>query len=96
MKKITQAIIFILISFSFFSCSFLLAKKRNFEFVKSVGGISIEEPILTYDGWYLPVKCNVSGTETITNIPTTVNSGIECSKIQISKNDTAIFDMFHI
>jgi len=73
------------------SCSIVTVSRCDWRFIKSVGGIKIDDPFMTNDGWYLPIKCDISGTTEITNKPTTLNSALECSKIKYSKSDSAIY-----
>jgi hypothetical protein len=73
------------------SCSMLTVSRCNWRFITSVGGIKIDDPFMTNDGWYLPIKCDISGTTKIANNPTALNSALECSKIKCSKNDSAIY-----
>jgi hypothetical protein len=84
---------FLILGFLIFltSCRLFVEQKRDFSFIQSVGGIEIEQPILSQDGWIVPVKCDVSGLSTITTKPKLMNSALECSEIISSKNDTAIF-----
>jgi mRNA-degrading endonuclease RelE of RelBE toxin-antitoxin system len=73
------------------SRSRMTEQKCDWRFITAVGEIKSEESYLTDDGWYLPIKCAVSGLTKITNDPTILNSTLECSKISFSKNDSAIF-----
>jgi len=47
-------------------------------FVRSVGGIAVEEPRQIEGSWSLPIRANVSGLETITEKPTALNSALGC------------------
>ncbi len=92
MSKIIIIILLGLTTSLFFdSCLTWTVSCCNWKFITSVGGIKTEDPIKTYDGWYLPIICDISGKTMITNKPTMINSALECSKIKYSKNDSAIF-----
>jgi hypothetical protein len=58
--------------------------KRSWNFIQQVGGIKIEKPLWTEDGLYLPIICNVSGLDSITTRPTTLNSGLICADSKVS------------
>lgn len=50
---------------------------QSWEFMESVGGVRVDEPIRKSDGTaYLPVRCDVSGLTTITKKPTMINSAL--------------------
>jgi hypothetical protein len=85
MKKILISVFVflgLLIVVFIFSFFVLTRKTKDWQFIQSVGGISIEKPLLTEDGLYLPVICNVSGTDSITVKPTMLNSALSCIKIK--------------
>lgn len=49
----------------------------GWEFLQSVGGIRLGEAVKRENGvWMLPVFCDVSGLTTVTQKPTTMNSGL--------------------
>jgi hypothetical protein len=56
-----------------------------------VGGIRIDDPYPTKEGWFLPVQCDVSGLTKITNEPTTMNSALKCVRIEYSKKDSSVY-----
>ena len=56
-----------------------LAQARDWAFVQSVGGLAIDAPVQKNGSWLLPIRCNVSGLETVTVRPSTLNSGLGCS-----------------
>jgi hypothetical protein len=66
-------------------------ESRDWNFIQKVGGIRTEQPIETEDGLYLPVTCNVSGTDSITNKPIELNSALVCKKIRIKHEDNKIY-----
>jgi len=72
MKRIA---LFLLIAFLPVS---VLADSESWSFVQSVGGLAIDTPTHGTHGWVLPVRANVSGLETITAKPTTLNSALIC------------------
>ncbi len=82
-----QLILGILFLTGLSSCSVLGTNKATWNFIQSVGGIKTGTPLYTYDGWYLPIQCDVSGLHEITTQPTNMNSALECAKIDIKKKD---------
>jgi len=68
----------------------LLGEERDWEFIQSVGGIEIGEPMFINDNWQLPIKCNVSGLKAITVKPTTLNSGLVWADTEVRFKDTEI------
>jgi len=50
----------------------------DWKFIQDVGGIKTGTPLLTEDSFYLPVVCNVSGLDSVTVKPTTLNSALCC------------------
>jgi hypothetical protein len=94
MKKILISVFVflgLLIVVFIFSFFVLTRETNDWQFIQRVGGISIEKPILTEDGYYLPVICNVSGTDSITVKPTMLNSALSCIKIKSYTNSNNIF-----
>jgi len=64
---------------------------QSWEFMVSVGGIKVDEPIRKSDGTaYLPVRCDVSGLTTITNKPTMINSALVVTGIDKKIEDKQI------
>lgn len=78
----------IVVCFSFFS---LTQESKDWNFIQKVGGIKTEKPLSTEDGLYLPVTCNVSGTDSITNKPTELNSALACKKIRFDHEGSKIY-----
>jgi hypothetical protein len=68
----------------------LTRETENWDFIQKVGGIKIETPLETEDGFYLPVVCNVSGLDSVTIKPTTLNSALSCLKIKSTINGNAV------
>ena len=62
----------------------------GWNFIQKIGGIKTDTPLETEDGFYLPVKCNVSGTDSVTIKPTTLNSALSCLKVNSTVNGCAI------
>jgi len=73
------------------SLNLLTRKTADWSFIQSVGGIKIEKPLETEDGYYLPVTCNVSGWDSITIKPTVVNSAIFCIKTKATVDENKIY-----
>jgi hypothetical protein len=54
-------------------------ESRDWQFVQSVGGLALGTPWRDNRGHILlPVRCDVSGTQTITVRPTAMNSALVC------------------
>jgi len=62
----------------------------NWESIQKIGGIKIGVPIKTGGVLYLPVLCNVSGTDSITTKPTVQNSALSCIKIKSTTSKNTI------
>lgn len=64
----------------------LTAQGQPWGMIQSVGGLRVDDPVVQPDGTtYLPVLCNVSGLDTITVKPTTMNSGLVVRKIAVKR-----------
>ena len=86
---LTSALLLVIVvCFLFFSFT---QKSRDWDFIQKVGGIKTENPLATEDGLYLPVMCNVSGTDSITNKPTLLNSALICKKIRVDHQGNKIY-----
>jgi hypothetical protein len=70
--------------------NFITKKNADWYFIQEVGGIKTGIPLDTEDGIYLPVDCNVSGSDSITLIPRQINSAIVCNKIKSRINGNKI------
>lgn len=81
----------ILLGLTIVGCASALAEPRTWSFVTSVGGISIQTPRRSENGWTLPVVADVSGTETITVKPTLLNSALICESTRAVVEGDAIF-----
>ena len=68
----------------------LTRETENWDFIQKVGGIKTETPLETENGFYLPVKCNVSGLDSVTIKPTTLNSALSCLRIKSTVNGYTI------
>ncbi len=86
MFKITTASCFLALS----ACSSIVEQK-SWAFVQSVGGFSIGVPFQNQHGWILPVHGDVSGLQTITVKPSTLNSGLSCHSTKAVIEGNAIF-----
>lgn len=68
----------------------LLGMEVDWAFIQAVGGLSIGTPYSKGDVWFLPLRCDVSGTQTITTEPTQVNSGLWVAGIEFSIEESEI------
>ena len=65
---------------------------RDWQFVQSVGGIALGTPTRDRRGYVLlPVRCDVSGTQTITRHPTTMNSVLVCEPPSLRIHSGTVF-----
>lgn len=72
MKKLSVLLLLVTCSFACTQIpSFLTKKKRDWDFVQSVGGMAISADKTT-----LTIDCDVSGLRKVTVEPTLINSGI--------------------
>jgi hypothetical protein len=69
----------------------IFPKDQPWSFVTAVGGMAIDAPVRTPKGISLPVRANVSGLETITVEPTTLNSIIACSRTRAKVEGKEIY-----
>jgi hypothetical protein len=72
------------------SCG-LVAEERDWSFVQSVGGIAVGQPSKKAAEWVLPVRADVSGTQTITIKPTVLNGALVCTSVPASIEGKAIY-----
>ena len=82
---LTLFVLVLLVSFETFT-----RETEDWDFIQKVGGIKTGMPLETEDGFYLPVKCNVSGLDSVTIKPTTLNSALSCLKINTTVNCNSI------
>ncbi len=61
----------------------ILPERQTWQFMQSVGGISIGEPYRDGATSYLPVSCDVSGQTKITAQPTTLNSSLATADVDV-------------
>lgn len=81
--------VFITISaLTLLACS-IFAEPQTWNFVQSVGGISIGTPFRNESGWILPVNADVSGFQPRTG--TAINSGIACRNTANKIEGNAIY-----
>jgi len=93
MKKkfiIVFGVLTLIVLVLFVSFETLTRETEDWDFIQQVGGIKTETPLETEDGFYLPVKCNVSGLDSVTIKPTTLNSALSCLKIKSTVNGNSI------
>ena len=69
----------------------LTRSSKDWSFIQTVGGIKIEKPLETEDGFYLPVICNVSGRDSVTVKPKGINSALFCLKTKTLINGNKIY-----
>ena len=94
MNKKLSIIVGLIIIITIVSWNLLITLTRNsrdWTFIQTVGGIKIEKPLETEDGFYLPVICNVSGQDFVTVKPTGMNSALFCLKTKTTINDNKIY-----
>jgi hypothetical protein len=78
------------------SCSYWASSAtrstRNWEFIQSVGGISVGTPQRDAGGNVsLPINCDVSGIRAITVNPTTSNSGLVCEEPRVRVQEQSVY-----
>ena len=67
------------------------AKHADWSFIQDVGGLDVSEPEYKSGyGWYLPVRCDVSGLQSITTKPKLVNSGLAAKEVKAMVKDNRI------
>jgi len=54
----------------------LFGTERSWDFIQSVGGVTLGKPDRSGKGWRLPILCDVSGLKSFTVKPTVLNSGL--------------------
>jgi len=69
------------------------AEEQNWQFVQSVGGLSVGIPYLDEysNSWFLPIQCNVSGTQKITVEPKALYSGIICKDVEAEIDGNSVY-----
>ncbi len=63
----------------------------DWKLIQDVGGIKTGTPLLTEDGFYLPVVCNVSGLDSVTVKPATINSALSYVKTNVKVEGNNIY-----
>ena len=72
--------------------SSIFSTPRDWKFVQSVGGLAIGTPHRDERKHVmLPIRCDVSGTQTITVHPTTLYSGLACDFPKARVHSTNVF-----
>ncbi len=69
----------------------ILPERQTWDFMQSVGGISIGDPFREDGMWYLPVLCDVSGTRKVTVGPTRMNSSLAAPDVRIQVKGSAVY-----
>jgi hypothetical protein len=87
---IVFGVLTLLVLVLFVSFETLTRETEDWDFIQTVGGIKTETPLETEEGFYLPVKCNVSGLDSVTIKPTMLNSALSCLKIKSTINGNTI------
>src|SRR5688572_9643837 len=72
-------------------CSLAFAEERPWSFVTAIGGLEVGTPIQSSGRWSLPIRADVSGLQTITNKPTTINSALVCEVVKARVKGQDIF-----
>lgn len=86
-------LVLLLVSHS--ASSALLGKERGWQFIQSVGGITLGEPRHADNHWVLPVNCNVAGLKTYSTKPTAMNSGLACVSTSAHTEGHTIYLAIH-
>ena len=77
--------------FPFSITDIFTAKHADWNFIQDVGGLEVSEPeYISGEGWYLPVRCDVSGLQSITAKPKLVNSGLAVKEVKARVKDNRI------
>ena len=72
--------------------SSIFSTSRDWQFVQSVGGLAIGTPHRDdRKHVILPIRCDISGTQTITVHPTTGYSGLACDLPAVHVHSTNVF-----
>jgi hypothetical protein len=67
------------------------ANHLDWDFIQNVGGLEVSDPEYKLgEGWYLPVKCDVSGLQFITTKPTALNSTLATKGVKAQVKDNKI------
>ncbi len=82
-RKILFAIIGLLVILGIIFFKRIMLNDVSWDDIQNVGGIKIEKPLMTEDGCYLPIICNISGLDSITHKPRTLNSALICAKTRV-------------
>ena len=89
--KILLGTVLLVTIVGYFVFLYFTQESRDWDFIQKVGGIKTENPLETQDGFYLPVICNVSGTDSITVKPTQLNSALVCTNIHVKHINDKIY-----
>jgi hypothetical protein len=77
-----RALVAIVGTATLFASALADSAPQPWAFVKSVGGIIVEDPVPVGGRWILPVQANVSGLQSFSSKPTTLNSGLSCTSVR--------------
>ena len=89
---IVASILLFAVGCSSFIVSVAARSSRDWQFVQSVGGIALGTPTRDSHGHVLlPIRCDVSGTQTVTVRPTAFSSILVCEPPLIQVRATTVF-----
>ncbi len=64
---------------------------RDWAFMQSVGGIGIGIPTRRSNGWFLPIRADVSGFQSINVKPTEIATGLACKAVDTLVKGDSIY-----
>jgi hypothetical protein len=93
LKLITKIILVLvgLLLLAPFIFEMITVQKLSWKEIQSYGGIKIEQPLESEDGYHLPVVCNVSGLDSTTRRPTALSSYNVYKRTKVKIDDHMIY-----
>lgn len=93
MKLITKIIIAVVsvLLLTPFIVDMLLVQKLSWKDIQAYGGIKIEPPLETQNGFYMPIVCDVSGVDSVTVGSTRVSSWNTFKRTKVKIKDHFIY-----
>jgi hypothetical protein len=88
--KIAFVFIILLLTFPF-AFDMLTVSTLTWSDIQRYGGLKVGQPLDTEKGYFLPIICNVSGNDSITLRPTSLNSSNVCKRTRVTINKNNIF-----
>lgn len=88
--KILVPVIFVALLSPFIFDMFAV-QKLSWKQIQSYGGIRVETPLDTQDGYYMPIVCDVSGMDSITVRPTGISSWNTFKRTKVRIDDHFIY-----